>query len=367
MKRFLLVVSCVALALCLVMGAGVSEARAAESGEEKIAEAYKETGDYLKRTVTSPIVGGQMASGGDWALIGLVRAGVDVGENFCDIYYKNVEEVVKNNMDELGRLHFAKSTENSRVILALTAIGRDVHNVAGRDLTQALSSMEFLQKQGINGPIWALTALDSGHYEIPKLPAGSTETQATRKKIVNLILSKQLPDGGWDLAGRKADPDMTGMAVQALSKYADHNKKVKKAIDRAVTCMSEIQDIETGGYRCYGVKNTESSAQVITALSSVGIDPCADSRFTKKGFSGEHDPIDAMLEFHIKNSGFAHVITDGKLEVNGMATEQGYYTLVAYSRFLEGKNSLYDMTDVIDEGCNIFKGFEKKSKKNKKK
>ena len=37
-------------------------------------------------------------------------------------------------------------------------------------------------------------------------------------------------------------------------------------------------------------------------------------------------------------------------ELDGMATEQAYYALTAYYRFLSGKTNLYDMTDIIDMG-----------------
>ena len=37
-------------------------------------------------------------------------------------------------------------------------------------------------------------------------------------------------------------------------------------------------------------------------------------------------------------------------ELDGMATEQSYYALTAYHRFLENKTRLYDMTDVVDRG-----------------
>ena len=33
-------------------------------------------------------------------------------------------------------------------------------------------------------------------------------------------------------------------------------------------------------------------------------------------------------------------------EVDGLATAQGMYSLVAYQRFLDGKTSLYDMSDL---------------------
>ncbi len=45
--------------------------------------------------------------------------------------------------------------------------------------------------------------------------------------------------------------------------------------------------------------------------------------------------------------GFAHVLaSSGESEVNGMATDQACYALVAYDRYATGKTSLYDMSDV---------------------
>lgn len=54
--------------------------------------------------------------------------------------------------------------------------------------------------------------------------------------------------------------------------------------------------------------------------------------------------------FYVEGGGFKH-IPDGNLD--GMATEQGYYALTAYFRMLEGKTALYDMTDVIDMGGDV--------------
>ena len=93
--------------------------------------------------------------------------------------------------------------------------------------------------------------------------------------------------------------------------------------------------------------NSESIAQVIVACTAWGIDPSTDSRFVKSGGS----PIDALLEFYIPDGkGFAHVLetTGGYTggEVNAMATDQACYALVAYDRFVNNKNALYDMSDV---------------------
>src|SRR5699024_2392865 len=52
--------------------------------------------------------------------------------------------------------------------------------------------------------------------------------------------------------------------------------------------------------------------------------------------------------------GFKHVTSgnDGGggsgTSVNGMATDQSIYGLIAYNRFKKGENPLYDMTDMIE-------------------
>ena len=138
---------------------------------------------------------------------------------------------------------------------------------------------------------------------------------------------------------------MTAMALQALAHYAD-NADVKAAAERGFAALSSIQK-DNGGYASWGSVNSESIAQVIVACTAWGIDPSTDSRFVKSGGS----PIDALLEFYIPDGkGFAHVLetTGGYTggEVNAMATDQACYALVAYDRFVNNKNALYDMTDV---------------------
>lgn len=292
-----------------------------------VADIYKTTGDYLENLGTP----GVNAVGGEWMVIGLARSGREVPAG----YYDNVLGYVQEHMDENGRLHSAKSTENARVILALTALGKDVTDVGGHDLLAGLNSMDYIQKQGINGPIWALIAFDSGNYPIP-------EGDVTREKLIRVILDAQLPDGGWALSGDVSDPDMTGMALQALAPYYKTNADVKAAVDVALVMLSHTQ-AEDGGFASIDGTNSESVAQVLVALTALGIDPATDSRFVKNGVS----LLDALCAYYVEGGSFRHT-PDG--EPDGMATEQGYYALTAYYRMLDGKTSLYDMTDVIDMG-----------------
>lgn len=296
--------------------------------DQSYANVYQTTGDYLEALGT-PAVG---TIGGEWMVIGLARSGRKVPEG----YYDSVVKYVTENIDANERLHSNKSTDNARLILALTAIEKDVTDVAGHNLLLGLNDMHYLQKQGINGPIWTLIALDCSNYPAP------TGGDVSREALIQVILDAQLGDGGWALSGENADPDMTGMALQALAPYYDRNTSVQAAVDHAVTLLSEIQDSD-GCYSSVDGASCESLAQVVVALTALDIDPDTDTRFIKNGVS----VLDALLRYAVSDGGFRHVLTGQR---DGMATEQGYYALTAYNRFLSDKTSLYDMTDVINRG-----------------
>ena len=286
---------------------------------------------FMLSSVKSPEVG---SIGGEWAVIGLARSGYSVPADYYDEYYTRVEKYVKNCS---GVLHERKYTEYSRVILALTAIGRDPSKVAGYNLLTPLGDFEKTIWQGMNGPIWALIALDSGNYDIPKNPAA--KTQATRQLYIDEIIKNQMKDGGWSLTGTgDSDVDITAMALQALAKYQDQ-KAVKTATDKALTWLSKNQDSK-GGFASWGTTNVESVAQVIVALCELGMD-LNDSRFVKNG----HTLTENLLSFRQANGGFYHVL-DGSDGNNQMSAEQGFYALVAIDRAENSKNSLYRMGDV---------------------
>lgn len=300
-----------------------------------VKDAINTTGNFLYTNTPNPTLG---TSAGEWTVLSLARAGYPVDKDYYDNYYNNVVSKIQSCN---GVLSTSKYTEYSRVILALTAIGKDVTDVGGYNLLNYLADFTKVKKQGINGPIFALIALDTKNYEIPVLD--NVTDQTTRQKLIDYILSKEIKKGtedagGWALSGTKPDPDITAMALQGLAKYKD-DEEVKPYIDRAVKKLSEMQR-EDGGYSSWGTVNSESVAQVITALTALGIDPKTDTRFIKNG----NWLISNITQFYVEGGGFKHILTDS---VNGMATDQAMYALVAYDRLAEGKTSLYNMTDVI--------------------
>ena len=298
----------------------------------QISDAYTSTGQELVRSAKQsiPSIG---SINGEWQILGLVRSGQEVDASVYSQYKANVIQEVK---ERKGILHEKKYTEYSRVILALTALGEDVTNVGGYNLLEPLSDFDQTVWQGVNGAMFALTAFDSHNYEIPTAAAGKTQT--TRQNLIQYILDHRTQDGGWAMSGQVADPDLTGMGIQALAPYYDSNAQVKTAVDTALQRLSDLQ-LSDGTYASAGESTAESCSQVIVALSSLGIDPNTDSRFIKNGKSA----MDGLLSFSVAGGGFRHLSSG---TINQMATEQGYYALTAYERYKNGQNRLYDMTDV---------------------
>lgn len=298
-----------------------------EQQKAVLADTIDQTGEFLHSSVADPTFG---SVGGEWLIMGLARSGLEISDEYYEIYFQNL---CAYTAQQGGVLHAKKYTEYSRVILAVTAIGRDPADVGGFNMLQPLADFEQTVFQGINGPIFALLALDSGNYEIPENTVGST--QATRDLYVDYIINAQLENGGWSLMGGEAEIDVTAMALQALANYQDR-KDVAEAVEKGLAVLSERQN-DQGGYQYNAAESvsSESVSQVIVALAELGI-ALDDSRFVKNG----NTLLDALMQFQQEDGGFAHLM-DGETDL--LATEQAFYALVAANRVAQGESSLYLM------------------------
>ena len=289
----------------------------------------EKTARYLQAQIPEPTCA---AVGGDWLVFGLARSGLKAPQKYFDTYYKNVEDYIVS-VD--GVLRRKKNTEYSRVILALTAIGKNPADAAGFNLLLPLGDFDETVRQGVNGVIFALLALDSGGYEIPEAP--EAETQATRELYVGELLRREIPDGGWTLTGGEPDVDITAMTLQALAKYRDW-QDVEDAVQRGIAALSALQE-PNGAYLSWDEENSESVCQVIVALTELGIS-LDDERFVKNG-----QTLPQVLErFACEDGSYRHSLNGGSDE---MATEQAFYALAAIHRAETGETTLYDMTDVM--------------------
>lgn len=304
---------------------------------QDVSKVLNETLTQLQNTVTAPAFG---TNAGEWTVLSLARGdyfGKD-DKYFVD-YYARIEETVNNTAASVnlnGALHKRKSTDNSRLIVALSSIGKDARQVGEWNLISPYEDFTWIKYQGINGAIWALIALDSGNYE--------TVDTTIRQQCIDYILDSELEDGGWALSGKNFNIDITGMVIQSLYPYKNQ-PAVIAAVERAFTKISTIQQ-SSGGFLYGNNETSESAAQVIVACTTWGINPDTDSRFIKNGNS----VVDALLEYYnSEEKMFEHIKNAG---TNGMATDQAAYALVAYDRLLNNKNSLYDMSDVEFEEIN---------------
>ncbi len=285
--------------------------------------------EFVYKKVTAPTVG---SIGGEWAVLGLSRSGADVPDKYFEGYISRAGDYLT---EKKGILSTRKYTEYSRVILALTSLGVDARDFRGYDLTLPLGDYDATVKQGINGAVFALLALDSGDYPMPENPGA--KVKATRSMYVDLILSRQNADGGWSVSpDESSDPDMTAMALQSLTKYVSR-EDVKAAVDAGVGYLSAVQRSD-GGFESSGKSTCESVSQVIIALCGLGI-PLDDADFVKNGKT----PLDALKAFQTPDGGFLH--TAELRSSNLMASEQALCALAAAKRAESGMNAFYVMSD----------------------
>ncbi|MEI3611568.1 prenyltransferase/squalene oxidase repeat-containing protein [Pseudogracilibacillus sp. SO30301A] len=303
---------------------------------------------------------------GDWYPLGMGRSGY---EDDYESYLAVIREVVEKRYKQENKLSDSKATEWHRISLAILASGGDPTNMgndsSGKPInliaegTYNRGKTRSLGAQGLNGWIWGLITLDSMRYFVPE------KAYDTRQSMIIEILKMQLTDGGFSLSKSTSDPDMTAMAIQALAPYYNSEesytyhqkardkqvtKKVRDVINEAVETLSELQ-LDGGDFESWETPNSESTAQVIVALTSLGIDPLKDERFIKNG----NTVIHGISKYMMEDGGFIHSESfDPKNpsslpdESNTMASEQVMYALVALVRYYENFRTLYDFREEMD-------------------
>lgn len=292
-----------------------------------LSEVSKAVADDISTNIPSP---GIAYIGGEWCVIGIARSETPACADYRREYYANLCKYLDENN---GILSTRKNTEYSRVILALTALGYNPADVGGYNLLTPLGDFYATSRQGVNGSIWALIALDSKNYAIPKI--SDAEHQATREMYITHILSHQNADGGFSLASA-SEPDITAMALQSLAKYQDRSDIVQ-AVQNGLQYLSSIQK-STGGFASiYNTSGCETVSQVIIALCELGV-PLNDGRFVKN----DATLLDNLLTFRTTDGNF--VSSDGI--PNQMSKEQAFLALVSIDRANSGCNSIYRMDDV---------------------
>ena len=195
--------------------------------------------------------------------------------------------------------------------------------------------------QGIMSYVFGLHLINNGY-------TGNISLDEIFENIVKLCHE----DGGWSVTGNYGDVDVTAMTLTALaplytgsgqakiSTSTEYNEKpvvndgiLELLVENAINFLSNSQ-LDDGGFSSFGVENAESNAQVITALSALGIDCATDERFIKNG----NTLFDGLMKYRLSDGSFSHKKDDAS---NPSATVQTFYAMVAYLRMREGLTPLY--------------------------
>ncbi len=286
---------------------------------------------YLQTNVQNPAYGN---TDGEWAVLALARGGIN-NDAWYNTYLTNIKDIVKTNDGTFDKDHFATY---SRVILALTALGKDASTFDTGAKTYDLVT-PLLTQDGDNYTVTfqnntdqalTLLALDSANY----MPNSG---KAVRAAIIDALYADQLSGGGWAESGGDFDLATNAQVLEALAPcYQDQAKFMALG---SVTTYTELQAmvdqalaaIKSQTSNHYG--NAEVCGQVVAVLSTLGIDADSD----------DYQALTALMIYYDKATG-AFGSEDTGI-ITKTATEQGVLALIAYDRFTDSKNVLFDMTD----------------------
>jgi hypothetical protein len=291
---------------------------------------------------------------GDWAAFAMARYGVRTADGETQYGYDEDYAVYADALERKLNAFYAgagitasvKLTEYYRMAIALAALGRDAGDIV---LAATLNNPVSLKRLSVITTAYALLAMAAQNVSVPEAPAH------TPAEFIQRLFELQHDDGGWSLTpalNAASDVDVTCMALTALAPcMLSGNKTYTRKIGDALDFLSRSQSA-AGDFGSYGVKNAESTAQVLTALTALGADPLTDERFVKNG----HTVVDGLLLYRLKDGSFTHTYTkDPENDAyvpggyNYLATDQAAYALVSLWRRQNGLNALYNMTPDVPE------------------
>ena len=281
------------LGMMLLLSVKVSAQAAPEAGSE----------GWNRDEVVSYLQKGEAASA-EWTPLCLAAAGTAPSSS----QVQQVEDAIAQGAESSQTV-----TDLAKQILLASACGLDPADVSGVNLLEKLCSQEQMDRQGANGPLFALLALDCKGYP---LPAGSSWS---REALTELLISYQREDGGFSLNDQlEPDVDVTALSLLALAPYCER-EQVAQSVELGLAWLSN-QQLDSGGFASMGQESCESVSSVLSALAALEISP-EDPDFVKDG----HSPVDALAAYQQEDGSFSHM-PDGPSNV--LATQQALLAIV---------------------------------------
>lgn len=278
------------LAVCtaLFMAVQTAFSAPAEFGwEDRAQECF---GYFMRQRGAEDFWDGLDSGATDWAAYCYARLyGADGAEEYAQSVERHVGELYSAG-------GFVRPTEYQRAAICITVTGGNP-SLAAR---LGAFGCEILDRQGFNAYIWALIALNVTGIQPPEGAANTADT------LTEYLIAHQHADGSFALMGDGGDVDITAAAVYALA--GTDSPGAAEAAQRGADWLAGFDS-----YSTMGVRNCESTAQAVIALSAAGRRESAEKAAAQ------------LEEYRREGGGYAH-LPDG--EVNQMATAQ---TLEAFT------------------------------------
>lgn len=298
--------------------------------QEQVENPYKADMESLVQKITTRYSRTTAGAWEDWEWMNLGFSQKKLG-NLDDGF--SIAECIKR----LDTTTNVAMTNIDRKIMTLTARGIDCTKLSkynngepfidakGNEVDDFVSILyNYSGGWTINGPIFALIALDMGNYTIPE------NALWTRDKLLETILTHKYLSDGFGL-------DMVTMLMQSIAPYQDDPVYGERVTAKLWEGFGIVMDSfgtdpfdNPFGVQWGGVYTSEGASQIICALSAMGVDVHTDVRLN----NGKDSVLTSFLNYADFDEGyFAHSNTTPK---NAMATYQGCYATQWYLGFLKG-------------------------------
>ena len=282
----------------------------------------------------------------------LLRA--DYKSDYFDKMYANVESQLKSLADTGSVTVEGEAKDEAviagkypeftyaKIVLFVTAMGKDARNVGGYNLIEKMAQKSTYEasSEAYMLDSTMLLALDSGNY-FP--PAG--DDYITKDDLVNNIAAKM--DDSIAQALQWNSVDSVAMALQPLYKYATDDilpedassdrAAVQEAYAKGIHFLESTQNAD-GSWSGYGTEtnNVWTLAQIMTAMGQLRINPCSETDGTDFIKNGMTVLDDAAVFVDAENK----KVDD---DLMSYQPEQLLRGLTAVIRAMEGRDSLYDV------------------------
>lgn len=282
----------------------------------------------------------------------LLRA--DYKSDYFDKMYANVESQLKSLADTGSVTVEGEAKDEAviagkypeltyaKIVLFVTAMGKDARNVGGYNLIEKMAQKSTYEasSEAYMLDSTMLLALDSGNY-FP--PAG--DDYITKDDLVNNIAAKM--DDSIAQALQWNSVDSVAMALQPLYKYATDDilpedassdrTAVQEAYAKGIHFLESTQNAD-GSWSGYGTEtnNVWTLAQIMTAMGQLRINPCSETDGTDFIKNGMTVLDDAAVFVDVENK----KVDD---DLMSYQPEQLLRGLTAVIRAMERRDSLYDV------------------------